>query len=42
MKIARAYHYLKYGKYHEYRKAQYLHHFDELIHILSEITGIEK
>ncbi len=31
MKIARAYHYLKYGKYHEYRKAQYLHHFDELI-----------
>jgi hypothetical protein len=30
MKIARAYHYLKYGKYHEYRKAQYLHHFDEL------------
>src|SRR5581483_683275 len=31
MKIARAYHYLKYGKYHEYRKAQCLHHFDELI-----------
>jgi hypothetical protein len=30
MKIARAYHYLKYGRYHEYRKAQYLYHFDEL------------
>jgi len=30
MKIARAYNRLKYGKYHEYRKAQYLKHFDEL------------
>jgi len=31
MKIARAYNYLKHGKYHEYRKTQYLNHFDELI-----------
>ena len=31
MKIARAYNCLKYSKYHKYRKAQYLNHFDELI-----------
>jgi hypothetical protein len=31
MKIARAYNSLLYGKYYEYRKDQYLHHFDELI-----------
>ena len=31
MKIARAYNRLKYGRYYEYRKDQYLHHFDELI-----------
>ncbi len=32
MKIARTYNLLKFGKYHEYRKAQYRNHFDELIH----------
>jgi len=31
MKLARTYNRLKFGKYHEYRKAQYLYHFDELI-----------
>ncbi|MGH7888931.1 MAG: hypothetical protein ACRENF_00080, partial [Thermodesulfobacteriota bacterium] len=31
MKVARAYNRLKYGRYHEYRKNPYLHHFDELI-----------
>ena len=31
MKVARAYNRLKYGRYHEYRTNQYLHHFDELI-----------
>ena len=31
MKIARAYNRLKYGRSHEYRKSQYLHHFDKLI-----------
>lgn len=31
MKIARAYHTLKYGRYHKYRKDQYLLHFNELI-----------
>ncbi|MGH7799083.1 MAG: hypothetical protein ACREOW_00460 [Thermodesulfobacteriota bacterium] len=31
MKIARAYHRIRYGRYHEYRKNQYLYHFDELI-----------
>lgn len=31
MKLARAYHRLKYGKYQKYRQAKYLHHFDELI-----------
>jgi hypothetical protein len=31
MKIARAYNRLKFGKYHAYRKDQYLNHFDELI-----------
>ncbi len=31
MKIARAYHRLKYGKYHEHRRDRYLNHFDELI-----------
>lgn len=31
MKIARAYHRFKYGKYHEYRRDRYLRHFDELI-----------
>ena len=31
MKIARAYNRLVYGKYYEYRKDQYLHHFNELI-----------
>jgi hypothetical protein len=30
MKIARAYNRLVYGRYYEYRKNQYLHHFDEL------------
>lgn len=31
MKIARAYHYLKYGRSHKYRRAQYLRNFNELI-----------
>ncbi len=31
MKIARSYNRLKYRKYHEYRRSQYLNHFDELI-----------
>ena len=31
MKIARAYHRLKYGRYYAYRKTQYINHFDELI-----------
>lgn len=31
MKIARAYNYLKYGRYQKYRKAHYINHFDELI-----------
>ncbi|HVY54433.1 MAG TPA: hypothetical protein VHC46_01625 [Thermodesulfobacteriota bacterium] len=31
MKIARAYNSLVYGKYYEFRKEQYLRHFDELI-----------
>ncbi len=30
MKIARAYNRFVYGRYYEYRKDQYLHHFDEL------------
>ena len=31
MKIARAYNSLVYGRYYEYRREQYLRHFDELI-----------
>lgn len=31
MKIARAYNRLVYGKYYEYRRNQYLHHFNELV-----------
>jgi hypothetical protein len=31
MKLAHTYNRFKYGKYHEYRKSQYLNHFDELI-----------